>query len=130
MVGSPQVTCTVAVTCDSELAELCREILGTWGRILREGLGHAGIAGKRAAGLATLVVSALEGALILARSEQSTRPLAVIADELVPLIAGLAEPRASRGTAAPIRATRSAQIKNGQQRLETVSPGKSVGGSQ
>lgn len=70
------------------LATACREALGEWQRILRDGFEAAGIPAARAASLAVTVVSALEGALILARAERSIEPLATISGELGALIEG------------------------------------------
>lgn len=70
----------------SPLAEVCREAVADWQRILREGLAAAGVATDRAASLAVTVVAAVEGALILARAERDTAPLDNIAQELAALI--------------------------------------------
>jgi AcrR family transcriptional regulator len=47
-----------------------------------------GVPQDRAGSLAALMVSALEGAILLARSEQDTRALTVVARELAPLLDG------------------------------------------
>lgn len=70
----------------SALAAACRRALTDWQRVLREGFEAAGIAPARAASLAVTVVSAIEGALILARSQRTTEPLHVIGRELAGLI--------------------------------------------
>lgn len=70
----------------SALAAACRRALGDWQRVLREGFERAGIAPARATSLAVTVVSALEGALILARSQRTTEPLLTVAGELGALI--------------------------------------------
>jgi hypothetical protein len=75
-----------------ELARVCRDAFADWQRTLREGFLRAGIAEARAASLAVTVVSAIEGALLLARAERSTEPLETIASELGILIDGALAP--------------------------------------
>lgn len=70
----------------SALAAACRRALTDWQRVLREGFTAAGIGEARAASLAVTVVSSLEGALILARSQRSTSPLLTVGDELAGMI--------------------------------------------
>lgn len=70
----------------SALAAACRRALTDWQRVLRDGFEAAGIAPARAASLAVTVVSALEGALILARSQRTTEPLHTVAREMAALI--------------------------------------------
>jgi hypothetical protein len=41
---------------------------------------------RKAAALATLMISTLEGAIVLARAERSTRPLTTVVRELAPLL--------------------------------------------
>lgn len=45
-----------------------------------------GVPEERAAALATLMVSALEGAILMARAERDIRPLTTVARELGPLL--------------------------------------------
>ncbi|HEX6199719.1 MAG TPA: TetR/AcrR family transcriptional regulator, partial [Thermoanaerobaculia bacterium] len=71
-----------------ELARVCRDAFSDWRRTLREGFLRAGIAEARAASLAVTVVSAIEGALLIARADRSTEPLETIAGELGTLIDG------------------------------------------
>lgn len=70
----------------SALVEVCRRAVVDWQRILREGLTAAGAVEGRAASLATTIVAAVEGALLLARAERDTAPLDTIALELGGLI--------------------------------------------
>jgi len=66
----------------SALAEVCQEALEEWERVLVEGLGSAGIERGRAESLATVVVCAVEGGLILARARRDIAPLDAVAEEL------------------------------------------------
>lgn len=70
----------------SALAELCREALEEWQRVLVEGLGSAGIECGRAESLATVIVCGLEGGLLLARARRDTAPLETVAEELASMV--------------------------------------------
>lgn len=72
----------------ARLEEVCRAALTEWQRLIQEGLAAAGIAAPRAASLAMVVVSALEGGLLLARADRDTAPLTAVADELARLVEG------------------------------------------
>jgi hypothetical protein len=54
--------------------------------VLVEGLGSGGIERGRAESLATVVVCALEGGLILARARRDIAPLDAIAEELASMV--------------------------------------------
>jgi AcrR family transcriptional regulator len=60
--------------------------LRTWQEPLRSGLRTMGVRPARATALATLMLAALEGSLVLARAEQDTRALRVVAKELAPVL--------------------------------------------
>ncbi len=70
----------------SALAEVCREALEEWQRVLVEGLGSAGIEHRCAESLATVIVCGLEGGLLLARARRDTAPLETVAEELASMI--------------------------------------------
>jgi TetR/AcrR family transcriptional repressor of lmrAB and yxaGH operons len=70
----------------SALAEVCREALEEWQRVLVEGLGSGGIERGRAESLATMIVCGLEGGLILARARRDIAPLNAIAEELASMV--------------------------------------------
>lgn len=60
--------------------------LATWQEPLRSGLRSMGVRPARAASLATLMLAALEGSLVLARAERDTRALRVVSRELAPVL--------------------------------------------
>jgi len=60
--------------------------LATWQKPLRSGLRTMGVRPARAAALATLMLAALEGSLVLARAERDTHALRVVSRELAPLL--------------------------------------------
>ena len=68
------------------LAEVCQDAFEEWRQVLAEGLGSGGIERGRAESLATVVVCALEGGLLLARARQDIAPLDAIAEELASMV--------------------------------------------
>jgi TetR/AcrR family transcriptional regulator, lmrAB and yxaGH operons repressor len=66
----------------SSLAEVCRQALEEWHEIIRDGLAAGGVSDARADSLATLILTSVEGALIMARSRRDPAPLDTLADEL------------------------------------------------
>ena len=70
----------------SALAEVCQEALEEWQQVLVEGLGSGGIERGRAESLATMIVCALEGGLLLARARRDIAPLDAIAEELASMV--------------------------------------------
>ncbi|MEU6770102.1 helix-turn-helix domain-containing protein [Streptomyces sp. NPDC046759] len=63
----------------------------TWRTPLAEALTGMGVPGARAESLATLMISALEGAILMARAEQDVRPLTTAVRELGPLLDSAAD---------------------------------------
>lgn len=55
-------------------------------------LSDMGVPAEQAGALATLMISALEGAILMARAEQDTRPLTIVARELGPVLDAAAIP--------------------------------------
>ena len=62
------------------------DAFAAWTGPVAAALAGMGVPEPRAGSLATLMVSALEGAILLARSEQDTRALTTVACELAPLL--------------------------------------------
>lgn len=71
---------------DPDTAELAAHVLEGWRRTLQESLTSNGINEQRAERLATLILSAIEGALVLCRTQRSTTPLEEVIAELTPLL--------------------------------------------
>ncbi len=65
-----------------ELAKICRETFESWSAILRASFREAGIPEKRAASLAILVISAIEGALVMARAYRDCAALLAVGADL------------------------------------------------
>ena len=84
--GCPVSTVTLEMTPqNAALTEVCRGAFSTWQHRVTEFLVSIGITPVRAPRLATLIVCAFEGAFIVARAEQSTRPFLDTAKELAEL---------------------------------------------
>jgi len=75
----------VAATSDELRGVISRAFEG-WQEPLAAALRETGVPEGRAAPLAIVVISALEGAIVLARIRQDVAPLDVIVDELAPVL--------------------------------------------
>jgi TetR/AcrR family transcriptional repressor of lmrAB and yxaGH operons len=86
--GCPVATVTLdAAAGSASIREACDASFCAWHALVRDHLRAAGFGAARAGGLATLVLSAFEGALVLARARRDVEPLARVAEELAPLLA-------------------------------------------
>jgi AcrR family transcriptional regulator len=72
---------------DDELMAEARAAFHAWTALLAEQLTVVGVARERAAGIATIAVASVEGALILCRAEGGTAPLDAVASQLQVLVA-------------------------------------------
>ncbi|HEX6093962.1 MAG TPA: TetR/AcrR family transcriptional regulator, partial [Dongiaceae bacterium] len=66
----------------AELAKLCRDAFETWTGMIAAALNAAGLPKARAASLALLSVTAIEGALLAARAYRDIKPLMTVGAEL------------------------------------------------
>lgn len=81
--GCPVVAVTVESHDDApQLVQAAASAFARWQDTLATGLENAGASPDRAARLATLIVSAVEGATILCRAERDLRPLDAVVAEL------------------------------------------------
>jgi len=74
--GCPIVA--VAVEADSDLQEPAAEAFGRWSELIVERLVADGVEPDRASELATLIVSSIEGALVIARARRDSEPLETV----------------------------------------------------
>lgn len=72
-----------------EARAVAGEWFDTWTRSLADSLRARGVPAHRADALGTLAVSAIEGAIILAKAQRSTRPLDLVTQELIALVSSL-----------------------------------------
>jgi AcrR family transcriptional regulator len=87
--GCP-VVATVADTAvgSDTVREATAEAFAVWQAAVGSALQEAGVPAARAGRLAVLLISALEGAIVLARSRRSLEPLDDVQAELSPLVEG------------------------------------------
>jgi AcrR family transcriptional regulator len=84
--GCPVVAATVEAARTPAVLAAAADAFARWQELFAANLAHHGIAEERAASLAALVISALEGAIVLCRAQQSTAPLDRVTEELSALL--------------------------------------------
>ncbi|MCI0648800.1 MAG: TetR/AcrR family transcriptional regulator [Chloroflexi bacterium] len=86
--GGPLTTVALETATSSERINLaCREAYRQLQQAFEEKLAASGFPPQRAAQLATFITAAIEGAIILSRTQHSGDPLRLVADELERLLA-------------------------------------------
>lgn len=89
----------VAATLEGEREPAVRDAAAaafrSWETVLAKALRERGVPSARARSIATLLIAAIEGAVVLSRAQQSTRPLELVTDELQRLVAGVLEQTAA-----------------------------------
>jgi AcrR family transcriptional regulator len=109
--GCPLVAAAADNAADgATLRHVLRRAFDEWQEPLSAALASLGVPGDRAPSLALLIISALEGAIILARIRENTQPLDVLVAELGPLLDSRVTPTRSR---APARHLRPGQKREG-----------------
>lgn len=83
--------CSVlAAALEGERSPIARDIAGEgfkqWQRLIADGLQRDGLTTGEASSLATLIVSSLEGAVVLSRAQRTTAPLERVLDQIQALI--------------------------------------------
>ena len=85
--GCPLVAAAADVAADSAaLREAVRDAFAAWTAPLTAALRRMGVPRRRAASLAVVMLSALEGAIVLSRTSEDLRPLRTVVRELRPLL--------------------------------------------
>jgi len=88
--GGPITTIAMETASNSELLrKACDKIYGEWQQAFSDKLKTGGISETRATRLAALIISAIEGGVILCRTSQSKIPLEHVAQEIGEWIANL-----------------------------------------
>lgn len=80
--GCPVASAAVSGVETPQAREAAGRAFGQWEEILARSLAARGVPQARAGSLATLVIAAVEGALIMARAQRSDEPLRAVAAEL------------------------------------------------
>jgi AcrR family transcriptional regulator len=86
--GCPVVAASLDATQPSGAREAAGEAFSRWQQALAEALEPHGLKPERARSLAALIISSIEGAVVLSRATRSLEPLERVAAELEGLIAG------------------------------------------
>ncbi len=87
--GCPVATVALDAAAESEpIREACATAYASWHDVVVEFLVRQGVSVSRAPGLATTVLAAVEGALLLAKTQRDVAPLRQIAADLRVLIEG------------------------------------------
>lgn len=85
--GCPIATVALETAHRSDaLGSACNQALTSWRAAIADALVRRGLAAGEADSLAVLIVSAIEGALVLARSARNAEPLHLVSDELVAIL--------------------------------------------
>jgi TetR/AcrR family transcriptional regulator, lmrAB and yxaGH operons repressor len=85
--GCPIATTALETAHSSELlSSSCASVFASWHAALREAIEARGVPGPPAGQLATLVLAAIEGGLLLARSKRDPEPLRTVGYELAALL--------------------------------------------
>jgi TetR/AcrR family transcriptional repressor of lmrAB and yxaGH operons len=85
--GDPVATVALeAASTSAALREVCASAFGEWQELLAARLRQDGKPDKEARKLASVILSALEGAMILCRAERSTDPLKWVAEHLASVL--------------------------------------------
>ncbi|MFF5757197.1 TetR/AcrR family transcriptional regulator [Streptomyces longwoodensis] len=89
--GCPVAAATTeCAATDADTRRAAATAFATWTAPVAAALTDMGVPAARAASLATLMISALEGAILIARAEQDSRALTTVVAELAPLLDGAA----------------------------------------
>ncbi len=91
--GCPVAPIVLDGVASAELRVICREAMFTWQRIIAERLRLAGLGHERAISFAALLVSAVEGALLVARALREVTPLQQVGCELAAQLEGMLRTR-------------------------------------
>ncbi len=86
--GGPITTIAMETAASSDtLREECQRIYSEWQAAFADKMVVGGIPSQKARQLAMLIIAAIEGGVILCRTQRSREPLEVVADEIGRLIA-------------------------------------------
>jgi AcrR family transcriptional regulator len=91
--GCPIVATVTDAVANEVLRAAAASAFTTWQSALADALRRGGLTKLRAARVSILVISSLEGAIVLARAQRDLAPLDTVATELDQLIAGLLKAR-------------------------------------
>jgi AcrR family transcriptional regulator len=87
--GCPVVAAAVEGDRTPGARDAAGDAFGRWEDLIAGAVERRGIARDRARSVATLVIAAIEGGIVVARAQRSTQPLERVAGEVEQLVAGL-----------------------------------------
>ncbi|AYN43502.1 TetR/AcrR family transcriptional regulator [Streptomyces dangxiongensis] len=91
--GCPVAAATVdRASSDDSTRQAVAAAFTAWSGPVAEALTGMGVPAARAGSLATLMISTLEGAILMARAERDVRPLTTVVRELGPLLDAAVDP--------------------------------------
>ena len=101
--GCPLVAATADVVGNNEkIRETVRRAFDVWLEPVTTALAEMGVPAERAGSLALLIISGLEGAIVIARTRRNVSPLDALVTELGPFLdAAVSKPRRRRTSPAP-----------------------------
>jgi TetR/AcrR family transcriptional repressor of lmrAB and yxaGH operons len=86
--GGPITTVAMEAAATSErLREACQQIYADWQRAFADKLSSGGLPESRASRIAALVIAAIEGSVLLCRTQRSPQPMIEVAAEIATLVA-------------------------------------------
>jgi TetR/AcrR family transcriptional repressor of lmrAB and yxaGH operons len=107
--GCPIATVALeAATTSPAIRDVCAEVFGAWEDLLAARLERDGFARREARTYAVIILSLLEGAMILCRARQTTTPLRDVEEHLAASLAAARRVRRRPGRTVRARARRSA----------------------
>ena len=80
--GCPIVAAALEGDRDPTVRDAAGQVFSSWEQVLADALRERGVPSARADAIATLLIASIEGAIVLARAQRSTRPLDRVAKEL------------------------------------------------
>lgn len=84
--GCPVVAAALAGEAEPGAREIAARAFADWTEAVGAWLAHVGVPAERTASLANLLLSAVEGAVIVGLAQRSSDPMARVADELVQVV--------------------------------------------
>ncbi len=84
--GCPVATVTLEASSKSALHAVCAGYFEQWRKFVEGMLVEGGIETKRAVGFSTVMLSAIEGAMLICRARKSTEPLEQVRDALTAML--------------------------------------------
>jgi TetR/AcrR family transcriptional regulator, lmrAB and yxaGH operons repressor len=86
--GCPVVAATLEGEREPSVRDAAARAFTQWERVLAAAFRERGVPAERARSVSTLLIASIEGAIVLARAQRTTRPLERVSRELQGVVAG------------------------------------------